>query len=366
MSLSLSTLGITNSIVDLQNQIDDLDVDVSDKQDTITTSTTLDGFKIIALGEIKFYDPTNTETDRALRYETFVNIDEQFSTLTSDKQDLITEDTEIETLNITSNINLIDNIDPNNYAVLSYNTFNNKQDLITQGTTLNGFNIAGSSSINFFNPSNQLDAKQLNFTTLETIDTNFENIATGKQDILNNTSNIVVKSLLVTTDNIITTPLPGNIECDDIIVGGQTLAEIIAASGGGTIVRFKAFYRGGFTQISSINYPYNTVAYNIGGGTYDTTNYTYTIPISGLYFFTFSYMTNAATSQVELQKDGVIQLRSNNSINLGTYTTRTCVCYVNCNVGEVMKVFIRQGTLRGGDVGSAPNGLIHFTGILIT
>ena len=76
-------------------------------------------------------------------------------------------------------------------TVLSYNTFNNKQDLITQGTTLNGFNIAGSSNINFFNPANQLDVQQLNYgviagigTTLSTLSTSIGNLATGKQDLL--------------------------------------------------------------------------------------------------------------------------------------------------------------------------------------
>lgn len=350
MSLSLSTLGITNSIVDLQNQINDLDVDVSDKQDTITTSTTLDGFNIIGLGEIKFYDPTNTETDRAIRYETFENIDEQFLTLTTDKQDLITEDTEIEILNITSNINLIDNIDPNNYAVLSYNTFNNKQDLITQGTTLNGFNIAGTSNINFFNPTNQLDAKQLNFTALETIDTNFENIATGKQDSLNNTSDIVVKSLLATTNSIITTPSPGNIECDDIIVGGQTLAEIIAASGGSTNYPSLSVSRSFDFIINSTSnntlIPWNVVNVDNYNG-YNTTTSLYTIPITGIYYIGGSCSTLNSTTKrlyVELKLSGVVvcQMMSVNFTPGDNFYHHTATVR-SCTQGQTLGMYVRKG-----------------------
>ena len=39
MSLNFSNLSITNSIIDLQNQINNLDVDTSDKQDLITSSS---------------------------------------------------------------------------------------------------------------------------------------------------------------------------------------------------------------------------------------------------------------------------------------------------------------------------------------
>jgi hypothetical protein len=40
------------------------------------------------------------------------------------KQIIITPETEIEVLNITSNINLIDNVNTNNVAVLSYSSLN--------------------------------------------------------------------------------------------------------------------------------------------------------------------------------------------------------------------------------------------------
>ena len=166
MSLNLSTLGITNSIIDLQNQKNNVDVDPSDKQDLITSTSDiilneLNAFSVIT-SELQTDFMTMNGTLNAPQIEVSGDIYiDGVSVLTkfSNKQDLITPSTEIETLNITSNINLIDNIDPNNYAVLSYNTFNNKQDLITQGTTLNGFNIAGSSNINFFNPANQLEVQ---------------------------------------------------------------------------------------------------------------------------------------------------------------------------------------------------------------
>ena len=46
------------------------------------------------------------------------------------KQDLITETTEIEVFNITSNINFIDNIDPNNYKSISYTSLKYIEDSI--------------------------------------------------------------------------------------------------------------------------------------------------------------------------------------------------------------------------------------------
>jgi hypothetical protein len=46
------------------------------------------------------------------------------------KQDLITETSEIEVFNITSNINFIDNIDPNNYNSLSYTSLKYIEDSV--------------------------------------------------------------------------------------------------------------------------------------------------------------------------------------------------------------------------------------------
>ena len=186
MSLNLSTLGITNSIIDLQNQINNVDVDTSDKQDLITSSSDitlneLNSFSVITSElQTDFSAMNGTLNAPQIEVSGDIYID-GVSVLTkfANKQDLITPSTEIETLNITSNINLIDNIDPNNYAVLSYNTFNNKQDLITQGTTLNGFNIAGSSNINFFNPANQLDVQQLNYGIITDIGTTLSTLSTS-------------------------------------------------------------------------------------------------------------------------------------------------------------------------------------------
>ena len=65
------------------------------------------------------------------------------------KQDTITPESSFEALNITSNINLIDNVDTNNFIALSLSFFNdlditninfNKQDYLIAGTniTING------------------------------------------------------------------------------------------------------------------------------------------------------------------------------------------------------------------------------------
>jgi len=55
---------------------------------------------------------------------------QQIKELVTSKQDLITETTEIEVFNITSNINFIDNIDPNNFNSISYTSLKYIEDSI--------------------------------------------------------------------------------------------------------------------------------------------------------------------------------------------------------------------------------------------
>ena len=55
---------------------------------------------------------------------------QQIKELVTSKQDLITETTEIEVFNITSNINFIDNIDPNNFNSISYSSLKYIEDSI--------------------------------------------------------------------------------------------------------------------------------------------------------------------------------------------------------------------------------------------
>ena len=74
-------------------------------------------------------------------------------------------------------------------------TLNGKQDTIIQATNLDGFNMTSTASLNFlssgsasgnlnfFNPTNQLDANQLNFTKLATLEAKQDAITNGSLTI---------------------------------------------------------------------------------------------------------------------------------------------------------------------------------------
>ena len=60
-----------------------------------------------------------------------------------------------------------------------------------------------------------------------------------------------------------------------------------------TQVRFKVYSQSSGLLGADINLPYNLIDFNVGGGTYDTTNYTYTIPINGTYLIGATHMRGA-------------------------------------------------------------------------
>jgi hypothetical protein len=57
-----------------------------------------------------------------------------------------------------------------------------------------------------------------------------------------------------------------------------------------TEVRFKVYSQSSGLLGAEINLPYNLIDFNVGGGTYDTTNYTYTIPTDGIYLIGATHM----------------------------------------------------------------------------
>jgi transketolase len=87
---------------------------------------------------------------------------------------------------------------------------------------------------------------------------------------------------------------------------------------------------------------YNIVDFNVGGGTYDTTGYTYTIPIEGTYLIGASYTKNhsRSTAQIMLKRNGVLSILSvargadtstqNTTLNMNTlyYFLKDDIVYV--------------------------------------
>jgi hypothetical protein len=72
-------------------------------------------------------------------------------------------------------------------------------------------------------------------------------------------------------------------------------------------VRFKVFNTTNSNIAFTAILPYNVIAFN-EGGSYNTTNYEYTIPVSGIYLIGFSYIksdTNRlGTVQLILKREG--------------------------------------------------------------
>jgi|AntAceMinimDraft_5_1070358.scaffolds.fasta_scaffold16430_3 hypothetical protein len=54
-------------------------------------------------------------------------------------------------------------------------------------------------------------------------------------------------------------------------------------------VRFKVFNTSNSVISFANTLPYNVIPFN-EGGSYDTTNYEYTIPVSGIYLIGYSYL----------------------------------------------------------------------------
>lgn len=82
-----------------------------------------------------------------------------------------------------------------------------------------------------------------------------------------------------------------------------------------TEVRFNAFNNTNsaiFTGGSGRPVWYDNIDFNVGGGTYNTTDYTYTIPIAGTYLIGASYAkkSSRSTAQIRLIRNGVQSILS--------------------------------------------------------
>ena len=112
--------------------------------------------------------------------------------------------------------------------------------------------------------------------------------------------------------------------------------------------RFLAYYAvaGSVTLNSINNVRYPTVKYNIGGGTYNTSTSTYTVPIEGLYFFNAHWFSRV-THIVDLLKNNVIVRRAETSRvlsgdNVGSFGG----VFVECDANDTIRVQCRRGSVR--------------------
>jgi len=73
-------------------------------------------------------------------------------------------------------------------------------------------------------------------------------------------------------------------------------------------VVFDSAQTGGYTTVSTGSVlPFASVKVNVGGGTYDTSNYRYTVPITGMYQITFNLLLDGVTTfSCFLRVDGSI------------------------------------------------------------
>lgn len=246
MSLNLSDINLTNSIVNLQNQIDNLDVDsglstrVDDlelnKQDVITENTEIEVFNITS--NINFIDTIDPNNYNSISYNSLKYIEDsqnlfvsQIGDLTTTKQDKIDTDTTLQLNTLHADVitieggDVLDLLDEKQDIINDgdltiaktaglQTALNGKQNEITQATNLPGFNMTSTASLNFlstgqgqsgnlnfFNPTNQLDVKQLNYTKVNNIETQLTDLSTNKQDIINASTNLTIGSL-TTAENI--------------------------------------------------------------------------------------------------------------------------------------------------------------------
>jgi len=133
--------------------------------------------------------------------------------------------------------------------------------------------------------------------------------------------------------------------------------------------RFMAYYRNNVDASFAVtgNVPYNTIKYDIGGG-YNTSNYTYTIPETGLYLFTLSYISNnVAQTIVDIQNGPNTIQRSEDflaSTSLGE-TIHMCI-YHQCNKNDVIRAIIMAGSIRVVyDSNASEQGYQQFTGFKV-
>jgi hypothetical protein len=107
-------------------------------------------------------------------------------------------------------------------------------------------------------------------------------------------------------------------------------------------VRFN-FYNKTADIMGAQNLEYDTVAFNVGGGVYDFTNYTYTIPADGVYLIGYSYIKGAGSAYTDFNfKRGTITRTLNRAQLTGTGGSNYSMCgtfLFNFLEGDIISVY---------------------------
>mgnify|MGYP003114054206 CR=1 FL=1 len=92
--------------------------------------------------------------------------------------------------------------------------------------------------------------------------------------------------------------------------------------------------------------PYNLVDYNVGGN-FDSSTYTFTAPIAGLYSITFQFFSAPNnTGGVDLQVNGVLTLRAGREGTETYYEGYSNAINKYLNVGDTVRVQHYVGTIH--------------------
>ena len=159
----------------------------------------------------------------------------------------------------------------------------------------------------------------------------------------------------------------------DVLIAGDNITitgSIISSTGGTSIViqpRFMAYRTTDITFVSPTDVIYNVIKYNVGGGTYNTTTGTYTVPVAGLYMFTAVWHSvSGHLIEANIQKNDVIMTSCQLGTALANFSQNN-VSFIECVVGDVININLRAGRVRiiysgGFDV---PQGYTQFTGLKV-
>ena len=114
------------------------------------------------------------------------------------------------------------------------------------------------------------------------------------------------------------------------------------------------------TFISPTDVIYNVLKYNLGGGTYNTTTGSYTVPVNGLYMFTAVWHSvSGHLIEANIQKNGIIMSRCQLGTDLANFSQNN-VSFIDIRIVDGRVRIIYSSAFN------VPQGYTQFTGIKIS
>jgi hypothetical protein len=229
------------------------------------------------------------------------------------------------------------------------------QPTLIAGTNIviSGNTISATGGGTTYTAGNNITIVGTELSTATTINSTTHNVSTV------NTSNINVNTKVSTT----------NISSTNISSTNMTLSGAMTISGALTLsgqARFLAYYAGTTTPLTIATnaiLQYDTLKYNIGGGAY--TNYTYTVPVTGLYFFMCSFSTNATTCEVYIERNGSSLQRIKKTGATNADNVLFCTVIANVSAGNTIRCMCRVNNIRLTVNNNLQQGVHQFSGTRI-